>query len=218
MIYDDVLKITWLKDANFAQTSGYDADGKMTWDQATTWATNLSYHDSVRNVELIGWRLPRILPVNGVDYTGYVGVGGDSDIGYNVSAIGSAYPGSTASELAYMFYINLGNPGNYTPAGDLTGCSPNCLVNSAPFTNLQSYQYWSMTAYTGSFYAGDNAWIIDMQDGGQGAYVKSWSNYSWAVRDGDVAAIPEPETYALMLAGLGLLSVVARRKMTQAAC
>ena len=28
--YDTVLDITWLADANYVQTSGYDADGKMT--------------------------------------------------------------------------------------------------------------------------------------------------------------------------------------------
>ena len=31
LIYDDVLDITWLQDANYAQTSGYDADGFMNW-------------------------------------------------------------------------------------------------------------------------------------------------------------------------------------------
>ena len=30
MIYDDVLDITWLQDANYAQISGYDPDSKMT--------------------------------------------------------------------------------------------------------------------------------------------------------------------------------------------
>jgi hypothetical protein len=28
----------------------------------------------------------------------------------------------------------------------------------------------------------------------------------------DVAAVPEPETYAMLLAGLGMLGAVARRK------
>ena len=27
LVYDDVLNVTWLQDANYAQTSGYDADG-----------------------------------------------------------------------------------------------------------------------------------------------------------------------------------------------
>jgi hypothetical protein len=41
---------------------------------------------------------------------------------------------------------------------------------------------------------------------------KGYQEYAWAVRDGDVAAVPEPETYALMLAGLGLVGFMARRK------
>ena len=31
LIYDDVLNITWMQDANYAQTSGYEADGQMAW-------------------------------------------------------------------------------------------------------------------------------------------------------------------------------------------
>jgi hypothetical protein len=36
LIYDTDLNVTWLQDANYAQTSGYDADGRMTWGDATT--------------------------------------------------------------------------------------------------------------------------------------------------------------------------------------
>lgn len=43
IIYDDHLKITQLQDANYAKTSGYDSDGKMTWQAANDWAKNLSY-------------------------------------------------------------------------------------------------------------------------------------------------------------------------------
>ena len=52
MVYDDVLNITWLQDANYAMTSGYDTDGRMTWEQANTWATTLVYGGTG------GWRLP----------------------------------------------------------------------------------------------------------------------------------------------------------------
>lgn len=38
LIYDDVTKITWLADANYAQTSNFDTDGEMTWLQSTAWA------------------------------------------------------------------------------------------------------------------------------------------------------------------------------------
>ena len=34
--YDNVANLTWLADANAAKTSGYDADGRMTWADAIT--------------------------------------------------------------------------------------------------------------------------------------------------------------------------------------
>ena len=51
-IYDNVADLTWLQDANYAKTSGYDADGRMTWVQANAWAGSLNI-DGVT-----GWRLP----------------------------------------------------------------------------------------------------------------------------------------------------------------
>jgi hypothetical protein len=57
LLYDDVLDITWLQDANYAMTSGYDADGLLSFVDATLWADQLVYHDSVRNVDYDDWRL-----------------------------------------------------------------------------------------------------------------------------------------------------------------
>ena len=42
-VYDDVLDITWLADANYAKTSGFDFDGNVTWQQAKDWANDLTY-------------------------------------------------------------------------------------------------------------------------------------------------------------------------------
>ena len=58
-IYDDVADLTWLQDANYAQTSAYDADGRMNWVQANAWAGSLNI-DGVT-----GWRLPGGTMVNG---------------------------------------------------------------------------------------------------------------------------------------------------------
>lgn len=52
LIYDDVLDITWLQDANYAKTSGYDSDGMMSWSQAMQWEEQLSYGG------FDDWRLP----------------------------------------------------------------------------------------------------------------------------------------------------------------
>ena len=51
-IYDNVANLTWLQDANYAKTSGYDADGRLNWVQANAWAGSLNI-DGVT-----GWRLP----------------------------------------------------------------------------------------------------------------------------------------------------------------
>ncbi|MEI6334051.1 MAG: DUF1566 domain-containing protein [Methylococcaceae bacterium] len=61
LVYDDTQKITWSADANLAQTSGYSADGKMTWDEAVAWADNLVVGGDS------GWRLPGLSTIGGVN-------------------------------------------------------------------------------------------------------------------------------------------------------
>ena len=70
MLYDTVLDVTWLQDANYARSSGYDADGRMTWDEATEWAENLVY------AGLDDWRLPNLGdPFTELDYMFYINLG-----------------------------------------------------------------------------------------------------------------------------------------------
>ena len=57
--YDDVADLTWLADANYAMTSGYDADGFLNWADANAWAAGLN----VGGVD--GWRLPSSLNADG---------------------------------------------------------------------------------------------------------------------------------------------------------
>ncbi|MGA1869620.1 MAG: hypothetical protein ACMUJM_13870 [bacterium] len=59
LIYDSVLNITWLENANYVETSGYDndlygydTDGKLSWNDAMTWADTLVYGG------FDDWRLP----------------------------------------------------------------------------------------------------------------------------------------------------------------
>ncbi|MER0203473.1 MAG: DUF1566 domain-containing protein [Nitrosomonas sp.] len=51
-VYDTDIDITWLADANYAKTSGYDADGVLSWPDAKAWAAGLSIEG------VTGWRLP----------------------------------------------------------------------------------------------------------------------------------------------------------------
>ncbi len=203
--YDTVLDITWLADANYAKTSGYDADGQMSWADANTWAANLSFTEGINVYD--NWRLPTVDPVNGVSFNYNFSYDGTTDFGYNIT--------NPNSEMAYMFYVNLGNPGRYTPAGVLSGCfisfpTNTCLDNTGPFSNLQpDVLYWS-----GAEYAMDpiHAWYFSMSVGAQANANKLILNYAWAVSPGDVGAVPEAQTYALMLAGLGLIGWRARRR------
>ena len=53
-VYDTDLDITWLSDANYAETSGFDCDGLMVWNNAISWIRIFQFggHDD--------WRLPEI--------------------------------------------------------------------------------------------------------------------------------------------------------------
>jgi hypothetical protein len=179
----------------------------MTWADANAWAASLTV------AGIGGWRLPDTAPVNGVAFDYNFLYDGSSDRGYNISAPGSAYPGSTGSEMAYMYYNNLGNLGYFDTSG--TGPQPGWgLTNTSPFSNVQSSfsdYYWSATGYAPlTDYAWDFTFYLGLQTDG----VKSASLYAWAVHSGDVGAPPVPVPAAVWLFGSGLLGLAAvtRRK------
>ena len=220
LIYDDVLNITWLQDANYARTSGYDTDGKMTWGAAVAWADGLSYYDSVRDVTYDDWRLPTVAPIDGSTFNYSWATNGSADKGYHISDAGTIYAGATGSELAYMYYNNLlGNEPYFNTdrsknplwtgvvSPDFTDATDG-LPES--FTNLQSYVYWS-----GTEYARDTtlAWHFYTNYGGQDVIKKTNEFYAWAVRPGDVSAVPIPGAVWLFGSGmLGLAGMVRRKR------
>ena len=201
--YDTEADLTWLADANYAKTSGYDLDGYMTWADANAWAAGLSVGG------VTGWRLPDTNPVNGTTYNYTFAYDGSTDVGYNISAPDTAYAGSMASELANMFYNVLGNTGSYDTSGTPTGCHP-CLTNTGPFSNLESNYYWSATQYAPDT---SSAWSFFMFSGYQGSYYKPYGFYAWAVQSGDVSEVPVPAAIWLLGSGLIGLIGVARRKI-----
>lgn len=209
LIYDTVLAITWLQDANFARSSNYSPDGRLTWNEAMTWASNLTFYDSVRSKTWDDWRLPQARPLNGSSYNYIYAFDGSSDRGYNISAPGSPFPESTASEMAYMWYNNLGNLAYFSPGSGTHPQSGHGFNETGPFLNLQNTPfYWIGTEH--SLYP-NQAGVFLLYEGLQGNDLKESLYFSWAVRDGDVA-VPVPGTLLLFGAGIGLTGITRRRK------
>jgi hypothetical protein len=195
--FDTVLNITWLGDANYARTSGYDADGYMNWMAANAWAAQLDING------YDAWRLPAINPINGVSFTTQFGnlYDGTSDYGFNIT--------SPQSEMAHLFHVTLGNPDRWTTLGVNSGCFisgvADCLDIVGPFSNLRPSIYWSSREYNvDPMYAR----YFMFEEGAQGLTLKTYELASaWAVSDGDIgravtpAQVPEPGSLALLLAG-----------------
>lgn len=207
LIYDDILDITWLQDVNYSILDSFDGDGQMTWYEAISWIGSLNYYDSVRNRWIGGWRLPRASPINGIKHVDILSYDGATDWGYNIT--------SKNSELAHLFYMTLGNPGYYDAGGSPTGCFVSgydtCQNNSGPFTMPALHSdYWTETQYDSD---STLVWGFYFGNGFQDHNSKNNDYRAWAVHDGDVAAIPEPKVLAMLIVGLGMVGVAARRHL-----
>ena len=205
LIYDDVLDITWLQDANYAQTSGYDSDGLMTPSQAMAWADQLSYggYDD--------WRLPLANLMNPTSPC--YGNDGSCDMGYN----------NTTGELGHMYYNNLGGVGFRDTNGNVVqsgwGFTNSSFTDgnsgaSVSFVNLQNASNWY---WLDEEYEPDNAYAWAFyNNGGQGFMDQDATGYGWAVRAGDVSSVPLPAGIYLFLSGLvGLGLMRGRNNLVQ---
>lgn len=191
--YDTDQDITWLADANYAKTSGYDADGKMLWANANTWANGLTlggYTD---------WRLADTVDV-GNDGGTFISIFEGVDIGYNIT---------THSEMSYMFYETLGNLAFFDTAGNSN--QPGWgLMNTGPFSNLLPSFYWSATEYVPSNHV---AWLFHFYVGSQDSGNKTaGGSYAWAVHSGDVGASAVPVPATMWLFGSALLGMMGIKR------
>ncbi len=178
LIYDDVLDVTWLQNANHT-------NGAMTWSDAQAWVGNLTYQSYT------DWRLPTISPLNGSVYDMSISYDGASDNGYSNSHV--------ASELGYMFHVNLGYSSKYDGFSMPANYGSDGL--SIFGSSLQADKYWS-----GSELSGTEALYFDMSDGYQSGSSKADSFYAWAVHDGNLAPVPIPA--AVWLFGSALVGLI----------
>lgn len=206
MVYDTVLDITWLADANQAQTSGYDADGRMPWVDAVAWASGL-VHGGFSD-----WRLPTLRPI-GSSFDHLLSCDASTDRGFAKTTTDGSdggwrdASGAPVSELGHMYYVNLANQ-----SGCFNGPQPGVIGlfddpsnpnDESLFVNLQAFVYWNDKAYEPA--PALDAWAFSMITGNQISSFQSTERYAWAVRDGDVRPVPAPATLGLLALGLAAL-------------
>ena len=210
--YDTVLSITWLRDANAGP-------GAVVLPTALAWVTTLSFSGSWGTAT--EWRLPIVRDPGTandplLDTRSFVG----TDRGVNVRTATVSPPEvmppttTVYSELAYMFYENLGDLANRDRLGNNRSGTSGVdwgLTNVGPFTNLQNDIYWSETEFSGN---GNLAWNFLFVDGSQEHNTKTAiAGFAWAVHPGSVGAavVPLPATVWLMLTGMAGIAGLARR-------
>jgi hypothetical protein len=209
LIYDDALNVTWLQNANYAASELNDARRDAIilevgsvgghaltradfqgWVLPDPYDGNMNFWGATAWAQALtfggysDWRLPRFLRPD-------AGCTQSVTQGFNCSG----------SEMGHLFYADLGGSAGSDKRGTQS-------VGDVTFFNIQA-NYISGTRVVGANAAGDFLFL----NGWQSDTLLSFPNFAWAIRDGDVsqlAPIPEPETYAMMLAGLGLLGLVAQ--------
>lgn len=110
------------------------------------------------------------------------------------------------------FNFSLTSLSNLSGAFAVNVLNTNFFINAITLTN-------SLTTTTGSIGTFDSAaGAFAATSLGGGAYSLSLSGYETGEKGGKytlsytLAPVPEPETYAMFLAGLGLMGVIARRR------
>ncbi len=133
-------------------------------------------------------------------------------VGYDQVNYRNEYANASAS-LSLYGPGPLGNTGSQSSSDD--------LISSASYTYQSVYDPVS-GAWTGSTYSGQQnvqSKLLSASFVNLSGAEKTGTLYAQAYNYGvsNIAAVPEPETYAMLLAGLGLMGAVARRRRARAA-
>jgi len=198
--YDTVQNMTWLADANYIKTAGINQTGSV--DQTNITITAYDIADWGLPATSIKYNLPCQWYSNGAGYQpSYICTGEPATIQLENS--------TTAYDILFGTIL-----GNKSSSG-----SNYAVVNTGPFSNVQQgeyltnapAQYWDLDGVAAKVVTFST--ITGQLERRSEAYyytpAYNYSSYAMWTKAGDVGAVPEASTWALMvlgLAGIGLMS------------
>lgn len=189
-VYDTVLDITWLADANLAASNNFgittNPDGSMNWIEAEAFIAAMNVSGGLGYLGVNTWRQTTASGCDG---------NGCGDV-----------PHDTADELGYHYHQNFGaTTGNPMISGANT-------ANAALFSNIEASYYWTQDEPDPT-----RAWLFSANIGRQTFGLKAANDFFvWAVADGNVGsanAVPVPA--AAWMFGSALLGLVRLRVYLQ---
>jgi hypothetical protein len=167
-------------------------NGLKGWGAANAWAQGLQAGG------FTDWRLPTMDVIETSGCMGYVG-----------TACGT-------NEMAYLFTVEFGNPSTFNANG---------VFNTGDFVNIpgvyegiKSYRYWTdqNNPHSNPSESEDaRAWFFNTNGNGTGQAPQYTLLSAFAVRAGDVAAVPEPDAMWMTLCGMAVLALGSRFRRRQ---
>jgi len=197
-VYDTDLDITWLTDANLAASNTFGlstgvllgtypgdtsgVSGLINANGTMNWPGALIWIDAMNTANYLGFNDWRLPITPQPDPT--------------CSNPGATGFDCTGSEMGHLFNVD----------GVIWSTAPGPFSNFVP-DGFTGADYWSGTGFDRF-----NAWRFIFNNGLQATFTKGNALKAFAVRSGDVAAVPVPAAVWLFGSALGLLGWMRRKK------